>query len=71
MSLPRFHHQPGHIPPEVPAVPSPQPEIEPSTPGQPELPEPTEEPGMPADPHAPEITPDPGVPEVPQNPEQW
>jgi hypothetical protein len=58
-------HQPGHIPPEIPAVPNPQPDIEPSRQPQPELPEPPDVPGLPATPATPEIIPDPGVPEIP------
>ena len=61
----RLHQEPGQIPPEVPNVPSPQPEIEPGRTPQPEMPPPSQDPIMPDSPSGPEIMPEPTPTEVP------
>jgi hypothetical protein len=66
-SLPqRLHQNPGQIPPEVPNIPAPQPEIEPVRSPEPEVSPLPDQPSTPEGPSGPEITPDPGYPEAPQ-----
>jgi hypothetical protein len=57
--------EPVRAPPEVPAVPHPQPDIEPGRAPEPELPSLPPEPDIPAGPQGPEIIPDPSPPEYP------
>jgi hypothetical protein len=64
----RMHSEPGQIPPEVPNVPSPQPEIEPGNTPQPEMPPPSQDPYMPDSPTGPDVMPEPTPTEVPQTP---
>ena len=63
-----LHQEPGQIPPEVPNVPSPQPEVEPGSTPQPEMPPPSQDPIMPDSPTGPEIMPDPAPQEIPPSP---
>lgn len=64
----RLHQEPGQIPPEVPNVPSPQPEIEPGNTPQPEMPPPAQDPIMPDSPTGPDVMPGPRPEEVPPPP---
>jgi len=64
----RVHQDPGQIPPEVPNVPSPQPDINPGGTPQPEMPPPSEDPYLPDSPSGPEIEPDPMPQEIPPPP---
>ena len=64
----RLHQNPGEIPPEVPNVPAPQPEIEPGNTPQPELPPPSQDPVAPDSPAGPEVMPGPAPQEVPPSP---
>lgn len=57
--------EPVRSPPEIPAVPHPQPDIEPGRAPQPEIPSMPPEPDIPAGPQGPEIIPDPSPPEYP------
>lgn len=61
-----LHQDPGQIPPEVPNIPAPQPEIQPNSTPEPEIAPLPGDPASPESPTGPEITPDPGYPEVPQ-----
>ena len=63
-----LHQDPGQIPPEVPNVPSPQPEIEPGRTPQPEMPPPSQDPLMPDSPSGPDVMPEPAPQEVPMTP---
>ena len=60
--------EPGQIPPEVPNVPSPQPEVEPGRTPQPEMPPPSQDPIMPDSPSGPDVMPEPAPQEVPASP---
>lgn len=64
----RLHQEPGQIPPEVPNVPSPQPEIEPGSTPQPEMPPPSQDPIMPDSPTGSEVMPEQAPQEVPATP---
>ena len=64
-----LHQDPGQIPPEVPNVPSPQPEVEPGRTPQPEMPPPSQDPIMPDSPSGPEVMPEPTPQEVPVSPQ--
>jgi hypothetical protein len=55
---------PAQSPPEIPAIPKPEPEIEPSKRPGPEIPEPPADPGIPPGPSGPEIIPNPAPPEI-------
>lgn len=57
--------EPVRSPPEIPAVPHPQPDIEPGRAPQPEIPSMPPEPDIPTGPEGPEIIPDPSPPEYP------
>ena len=63
-----LHQNPGDIPPEVPNVPSPQPEIEPGREPQPEMPPPGHDPISPDSPVGPDVMPEPAPVEVPGSP---
>ena len=65
----RLHQNPGDIPPEVPNVPSPQPEINPGYEPQPEMPPPEQDPISPDSPSGPGVVPQPATPEVPPLPD--
>jgi len=64
----RMHQDPGQIPPEVPNVPSPQPDIQPGRTPEPEMPPPSEDPYLPDSPTGPEIEPDTMPQEIPPSP---
>jgi hypothetical protein len=64
-----LHQNPGDIPPEVPNVPSPQPDIDPGRTPQPEMPPPSQDQIMPDSPSGPEIMPEPTPQEVPIGPQ--
>jgi hypothetical protein len=59
---------PQPIPPEIPVVPQPQPEIAPYEVPQPEIPSPAKDPVTPPGPTEPEIVPEHSPPEVPPLP---
>jgi hypothetical protein len=65
----RLHQNPGDIPPEVPNIPSPQPEINPGYEPQPEMPPSEQDPISPDSPSGPGIVPQPSTPEMPPLPE--
>jgi hypothetical protein len=65
----RLHQNPGDIPPEVPNVPSPQPEINPGYEPQPEMPPAEQDPISPDSPSGPGIVPQPSTPEMPPMPD--
>lgn len=60
---------PTPIPPEIPVVPDPQPEIDPHRINDPEIPPPLRDPITPPGPDEPEVPPDRMPPEVPPAPE--
>jgi len=57
--------QQPRVPPEIPAVPNPEPDIQPAKIPNPEIPEPPPDVGNPLGPGGPEIIPDTSPPEVP------
>jgi len=56
------------IPPEIPVIPDPQPEIEPDRTPDPEIPPPSRDPVEPPGPDGPEIVPEHSPPEAPPLP---
>lgn len=59
----RQHQDPGHLPPEIPSIPNPQPDIEPAQRPGPEFPVPEPDIDTPEGPAGPEIIPEPSAPE--------